>query len=99
MHEHVLTPVVGRDEPESLLVAEPLHGSGWHRFLPNDRVRRNAGDAEAQQRTLALSRRRGPARTNAAYVMSATHSSLGPRVVTSRSTRSGRPRAAGSGEW
>src|SRR5919106_740858 len=30
MDEHVLRAVVGRDEPEALVVAEPLHGSGWH---------------------------------------------------------------------
>src|SRR3954471_4050928 len=31
VHEQVLALVVGRDEPEALLVAEPLHGSGCHK--------------------------------------------------------------------
>src|SRR3954467_1593877 len=30
VHEQVLALVVGRDEAEALLVAEPLHGSGCH---------------------------------------------------------------------
>src|SRR5437870_12062304 len=34
VHEQVLALVVGRDEPEALLVAEPLHGSSCHRFPP-----------------------------------------------------------------
>src|SRR5690242_17519371 len=33
MDEQVLGPVVGDDEPESLVVAEPLHGAGGHRGL------------------------------------------------------------------
>src|SRR4051794_12359409 len=47
MHEQVLALIVGRDEPEALLVAEPLHRSGGHRFLPGGRVLRNAGGAKA----------------------------------------------------
>src|SRR5215210_7615043 len=34
VHEQVLAPVVGRDEPEALVVAEPLYGSGGHLFPP-----------------------------------------------------------------
>src|SRR3954471_13933831 len=30
VHEQVLALIVGRDEPEALLVTEPLHGSGCH---------------------------------------------------------------------
>src|SRR5919197_5453042 len=30
MHEQVFTGLVGRDEPEALVVAEPLHGSSRH---------------------------------------------------------------------
>src|SRR5215208_6543855 len=30
MHEEVLAPLVGRDEAESLVIVEPLHGSGGH---------------------------------------------------------------------
>src|SRR3954447_12012485 len=47
VHEQVLALVLGRDEPEALLVAEPLHGSSCHRFLPGGRVLRNAGGAKA----------------------------------------------------
>ena len=31
--EEVLPSLVGRDEAKALLVAEPLHGSGCHRYL------------------------------------------------------------------
>src|SRR5436190_23145851 len=34
MHEQVLALIVRCDEPEALLVAEPLHGSGCHLFPP-----------------------------------------------------------------
>src|SRR3954453_8627807 len=34
VHEEVLALVVGRDEAEALVVAEPLDGSGCHMFLP-----------------------------------------------------------------
>src|SRR4051812_24082017 len=47
VHEQVLALVVGRDEAEALVVAEPLHGSSSHLSLPGDRVRRNAGGAVA----------------------------------------------------
>src|SRR5690348_6474670 len=30
VHEEILARIVGRDEAEALLVAEPLHGSGCH---------------------------------------------------------------------
>jgi hypothetical protein len=30
MDEQVLAGLVARDEAEPLVVAEPLHGSGWH---------------------------------------------------------------------
>src|SRR4051812_28428110 len=46
VHEQVLALVVGRDEAEALVVAEPLHGSGGHmKSLPGGRVLRNAGGA------------------------------------------------------
>src|SRR5919106_4116351 len=32
MDEEVLAGLVGRDEPEALVVAEPLHGTGRHVF-------------------------------------------------------------------
>src|SRR3954469_21105652 len=47
VHEQVLALIVGRNEPEALLVAEPLHGSSCHRFLPGGRVLRIAGGARA----------------------------------------------------
>src|SRR4051794_8491717 len=48
MHEKVLALIVGRDEPEALLVAEPLDSSGCHGCsLPGGYVRRNAGGAVA----------------------------------------------------
>src|SRR5271165_980530 len=34
MDEQILRLVIGRDEPEPLVVAEPLHGSGSHCFPP-----------------------------------------------------------------
>src|SRR4051812_8938450 len=34
VHEQVLALIVGRDEAEALLVAEPLHSSGSHQFPP-----------------------------------------------------------------
>src|SRR5215212_5220785 len=34
VHEEVLALVVGRDEPEALVVAEPLDGSGCHGVPP-----------------------------------------------------------------
>src|SRR3954470_17981283 len=33
MDEEVLAGLVGRDEPEALVVAEPLHGTGRHVYL------------------------------------------------------------------
>src|SRR4051812_33806660 len=48
VHEQVLALVVGRDEPEALIVVEPLHGSGCH--MSSSRggcVLRNAGGARA----------------------------------------------------
>src|SRR3954454_11476357 len=47
VHEHVLALVVGRDEPEALVVAEPLHGSSRHLMPPGCVCRRNAGGAGA----------------------------------------------------
>src|SRR4051794_31121760 len=35
MDEEVLALVVGRDEPEALVVVEPLHGSGGHDGFPS----------------------------------------------------------------
>src|SRR4051812_13536734 len=34
VHEQVLALIVGRDEAEALVVAEPLHGSSSHLFPP-----------------------------------------------------------------
>src|ERR671918_470576 len=39
MDEDVLRAVIGRDEPEALVVTEPLHGSGWH-VVPRSEERR-----------------------------------------------------------
>src|SRR4051794_15029094 len=30
MHEEILSAVLGGDEPEALVVVEPLYGSRWH---------------------------------------------------------------------
>src|SRR3954470_14516843 len=35
MHEQVLALVIGRDEPEALVVVEPLDGSRCHVFFPS----------------------------------------------------------------
>src|ERR1700680_3857791 len=40
MDEQVLRLVIGRDEPEALLVAEPLYGSSSHCFPPASLVLR-----------------------------------------------------------
>src|SRR5262249_29813322 len=37
VHEDVLRAVIGRDEPEALVVAKPLDGSCCHVFLPSAR--------------------------------------------------------------
>src|SRR6476646_9831645 len=34
MDENILRAVVGRDEPEALLVAKPLHSACWHGAAP-----------------------------------------------------------------
>src|SRR5436190_22109669 len=64
MHEQVLALVIGRDEPEALVVVEPLDGSSCHlSFSFRMCALRNAEGAGQQLRTsrsLATSRR--PAR-------------------------------------
>src|SRR3954465_16088706 len=45
--EQVFALIVGRDEPEALLVAEPLEGSGCHMPLLGGCVLRNARGARA----------------------------------------------------
>src|SRR3954449_2155608 len=45
VHEEILAAIVGRDEPEPLLVAEPLHRSSSHLSLPERLCGRNAGGA------------------------------------------------------
>src|SRR3954469_1018641 len=37
MDEEVLAGLIGRDEPEALVVAEPLHGAGRHALPPRRR--------------------------------------------------------------
>src|SRR6476619_699366 len=56
--EEVLGPLVGRDEAEALVVAEPLDGSGSHVVFLHGVVRAaNAGEAVKRQlRALALRR-------------------------------------------
>src|SRR3954469_21296906 len=91
VHEQVLALIVGRDEPEALLVAEPLHGSGCHLFPPGGRVLRNAGGARQQLRTLALLHRQPPAR----------HTSVAPRRCPPRphARTGGGPRQGRPGVW
>src|SRR5688500_1755198 len=49
VHEQVLALIVGRDEAEALVVAEPLHGSGCHFVFPPGRsVRAKRGRCEEQ---------------------------------------------------
>src|SRR5687767_14871483 len=47
MDEEVLAGLVGRDEPEALVVAEPLHGTGRHVYL-HGVCAANAEDANKQ---------------------------------------------------
>src|SRR5438552_2515983 len=54
MDEQVLGLVIGRDEPKSLVVAEPLDGSGSHRVSSYVDSAANAEIAEQKLRPLAL---------------------------------------------
>src|SRR6516162_5276522 len=56
VHEQILVAVVGRDEPESLVVAEPLDGASWHVATPPRCVCCDAEDAflSLDLRALAL---------------------------------------------
>src|SRR3954469_4734512 len=47
VHEQVLALIVGRDEPEALLVAEPLHGSSCHLYCPPGYVLAKRGGCSA----------------------------------------------------
>src|SRR3954469_4554774 len=48
VHERVLTAVIRRDEPEALLVAEPLHDSCCHLVQPSAPTRRFIPSAAAR---------------------------------------------------
>src|SRR6266536_5290342 len=49
--EHVLAPVIGRDEAVALVVAKPLHGSGCHLDTSLDRVTNVQRKAQAKTGT------------------------------------------------
>src|SRR4029450_1307121 len=53
MDEQVLAGFIRRDDPEALLVAEPLDGSGRHRFVPPVQAKRG-GAMSNNCGTLAL---------------------------------------------
>src|SRR6266568_2280873 len=49
--EDVLAPIVLRDEAVALVVAEPLHGSGWHVYTSLDCVTNVQRKAQAKTGT------------------------------------------------
>jgi hypothetical protein len=49
--EHVLAPVIRRDEPVALVVAEPLHGSGCHLYTSLDCITNVQRKAQAETGT------------------------------------------------
>src|SRR6476620_462085 len=53
MHEQILALIVGRNEPEALLVTEPLYGSRCHESSRREMCGRNVGGAMQPLRTLA----------------------------------------------
>src|SRR5690349_18182654 len=62
MDEQVLAGLVGRDEPEALLVAEPLHGSVGHAAASCAGEARRCRSERLRTRALLLRRTECPAR-------------------------------------